>query len=291
MIEITVVIPSYNRKKLLARALDALKKQDLPQDRFEVIIVDDGSTDGTEKIVDNYRDKVKNLKYLRQEHKGPASARNLGIRQAKGETIAFTDSDCEVMPDWLKKILETFSNNRIIGIAGRVITERAHITPFTHQVVASGDDFASCNMAFKRSVLRELGGFDENFIFPCCEDTDLSLRVQRCGNIIYNKDVVVCHPPLKQTLIQFIRRIGVICEGQFLLCRKHPSLFLYRRSLLGVIRVVGLRMFWNDLVKNRYFIRRTPFQYLLYLFALFCQRVYLIYFLIGNYNRLKNIGG
>ncbi|MCD5383303.1 hypothetical protein LR066_00890, partial [candidate division WOR-3 bacterium] len=156
------------------------------------------------------------------------------------------------------------------------------------QVVASGDDFASCNMAFKRSVLRELGGFDENFIFPCCEDTDLSLRVQRYGSMVYNRAVIVSHPPVKQSFIQFVKRVKYSCEGQYLLSIKHPHIFRHRKPLLSVIRVIGIRSFMEDLTKNRPFIRRNPLLFFIYWLALIAQRAYLAYFLLTNHIRLKN---
>lgn len=288
MIEISVIIPTYNREKLIGGVLESLAEQTLPQGLYEVIVVDDGSVDNTRVVVEAFKSKIKNIKYLSREHGGLPSARNFGIGHTRGNVIAFTDSDCVAEPHWLREILKGFKDLNIVGIAGRVVTDLHIVTPFTHQVNVGSGDAAGCNMAFRRSALIELGGFDEDYYF-FCEDTDFFLRAQECGKVVYNGNAIVHHPPVRQTLIQFIGRIGPICEGQFLLCKRHPSVFLHRKPLLAVIRVVGLKMFWEDLRKNKYFIRRNPFLYLVYFLALVCQRVYLAYFLFANYDRVNRI--
>ncbi len=289
MIEISVIIPTYNREKLLVNVLESLIEQKLSQDLYEIIVVDDGSEDIIADVVEKFKGRIKYLKYLYQEHKGLPSARNFGIKNARGRFVAFTDTDCIVNKNWLYAILEGFRNSSIVGITGKVITNLESTTPFTHQVITKGRDAVGCNMAFRKSTLMESGGFDEEYAFVC-EDTDFFLRAQKYGSILFNKDMIVRHPPLQQTPAQFIKKIGKICEGQFMLCKKHPTVFLYRRPLLGVIRVVGIRMFWEDLRRNKRFFSHNPFLYLFYFFSLLCQRIYFIYFLFLNYKRLSKGG-
>ena len=98
---VTVVIPTYNRKGLLPRALTSVARQTRPPD--EVIVVDDGSTDDTEGLV---RREFPDVRYLQQENRGVAAARNRGIREAKGEWLAFLDSDDEWLPQKLTRQLD-----------------------------------------------------------------------------------------------------------------------------------------------------------------------------------------
>src|SRR5262245_6841972 len=109
--EFSVIIPARNRKNELVRCLDALILQEVSRECFEVIVCDDGSNDNLRPIVNEARRAGLNLKYLRQEPKGPAAARNLGIRLARGRIIAMTDSDTLPTRSWLKKLHEAFSEN------------------------------------------------------------------------------------------------------------------------------------------------------------------------------------
>ncbi len=112
---LSVIVPVYNANKTLSKLLDSICNQS-HQD-FELIIVDDCSTDGTPEIAQTYGCK---LIRLPQNH-GPAYCRNIGARNAKGNLLAFTDSDCEVDHDWLKNIQKHFSQNEIEAIMGKLI--------------------------------------------------------------------------------------------------------------------------------------------------------------------------
>jgi glycosyltransferase involved in cell wall biosynthesis len=89
MILYSVIVPAYNAESTIGKCLDALERQNIPRDEYEVIVVDDGSTDNMPGIVKRFP-----VKYISQQNKGPASARNRGAGEAKGEIILFTDSDC-----------------------------------------------------------------------------------------------------------------------------------------------------------------------------------------------------
>lgn len=101
MIRISVVIPSYNAASTLSRTLESLDTQTLERDDYEVFIVDDGSTDGSEELVGAYP----HFHLISQQNSGPGAARNNGTRRASGEIIAFTDADCVLPPDWLERNL------------------------------------------------------------------------------------------------------------------------------------------------------------------------------------------
>lgn len=195
----SVIVPTYNRQPLLEKCLQSLFSQSLAASDFEVIVVDDGSTDGTREYLLLLR--AANFRYLTQEHLGPASARNLGAKNALGKYLAFTDDDCLVPPNWLKTLAEAFEGMDEAGAVGGYleapdeILERnplAQLESFeTHVIYGAGREeylggFESPaggtnNVAYRRPLFEKLGGFDVNFPVPAGEDADLKLRTIAAG--------------------------------------------------------------------------------------------------------------
>jgi len=99
---LSVVIPTYNRLKTLQYVLEGFQKQTFPLNRFEVIVVDSMSNDGTEVFMQNFKPHF-HLRYIRQENRGRPGARNRGIQEAKGEVVLFNDADIIPQEDWLEK--------------------------------------------------------------------------------------------------------------------------------------------------------------------------------------------
>ena len=113
--KVSIIIPTYNRAKLLSRAIKSVLDQTFKD--FELIIVDDGSTDNTKGVVEEFQKKDSRIKYIWQENSGaPAKPKNTGIRQARGEYVAFLDDDDEWFPKKLEKQIELFEDN--IGFVG-----------------------------------------------------------------------------------------------------------------------------------------------------------------------------
>src|SRR3989344_1482686 len=136
MIEISVVIPTYNRKLLLRKILYSLGSQSFLSDKFEVIICDDGSSDGTKDVVNNLKMKLPHVVYHPQNNKGQATARNAGIKLAKGALIAFTDDDCLPHKNWLYALHRCFQEHpEAVGVEGKTITLGTEVTPLTSQIV------------------------------------------------------------------------------------------------------------------------------------------------------------
>ena len=113
-----MVIPTCNRPQSLARCLKSLTVLDYPREQFEVVIVDDGGKGPLDALVEDYSHEM-SLRHIRQENCGPASARNAGVRTARGRFIAFTDDDCAPAPDWLSSLQERFTQHPDCAIAGR----------------------------------------------------------------------------------------------------------------------------------------------------------------------------
>jgi glycosyltransferase involved in cell wall biosynthesis len=188
----SIIIPTHNRAALLPRLLAALEEQDYPN--FEVIVVDDGSTDETGAILGRWQREGRVA--LRQERsRGSYAARNLGWRRARGEIIAFTDDDCLPLPGWLAALVEVFQSGEIVGAQGVTLAQPGEVTPFTHQIEQTrpGPPYRTCNIGYRRSLLADLGGFDESFRWYA--DNILGLHARQQGTIALARDAVVLHPP------------------------------------------------------------------------------------------------
>ena len=121
---ISVVVPAYNAREAIAECLEALLHQTVPRDRYEVIVVDDGSSDGTAEVVRPY-----GVKLLQQANQGPAAARNLGVAHAQGEIILFTDADCAPHADWIEQLTRPLLDDEIVGSKGVYRTRQRGLLP------------------------------------------------------------------------------------------------------------------------------------------------------------------
>lgn len=168
----SIIIPTYNRRPILEKCLTALEQQPLPAntavDGYEVVVVDDGSTDGTVAWLQQTA-AFPHVRLVEQDHQGPAAARNLGIASAKGDTIIFIDSDLVVTPDFLRAHSETLQqeaehlgSDRLFTY-GRVINtcnfENPTAEPFK-VTDFSAAYFATGNVAIARHWLEKAGAFD-----------------------------------------------------------------------------------------------------------------------------------
>jgi GT2 family glycosyltransferase len=200
----SVIIPTYERPAQLASCLRALARQDYPPERFEVVIVDDGSATSPGKILDQFRESL-DLKLLEQKNTGPAGARNFGATRARGEFLAFTDDDCEPDALWLRALASSFAGNEERIIGGRTVnalprnpyseTSQAIIEVVYAHFNSDPQDarfFASNNFAVRAERFRELKGFDESFITS--EDREICARWRSRGwGLTYAPEAVVYH--------------------------------------------------------------------------------------------------
>lgn len=199
---VSVVIASRDRQELLSRVVGQL----LPQlrDGDELIVVDDSTTgDGVGASLDQ------RVRVLASGGRGPATARNLGWRMATGEVIAFTDDDVLVDRSWLAAIRSEFTAGAdLVAVEGRTVSRP--FDPLYEYSVES--DYAgnglTCNVAYRRSALEQVGGFDENFRFAHCEDVDLFMRARRIGRVEFSERMHVEHEPRPVIPAQFARRGG-----------------------------------------------------------------------------------
>ena len=189
----SVVIPMY-RGEHVEKLIEHLNCQ-VSKD-FEVIIVDAGRERGAELLS---KCKFK-LIYIFDEFAGAAKARNIGIKAAKGEVVAFTDDDCRPDADWLSRAKEHLEKKSVVGLEGFIYTNEAMMNDPDYRVVTNkgfpGLGFMTANLFIRREILETINGFDERFDKPHFrEDTDLGWRALECGLIPFAEDVRVYHPP------------------------------------------------------------------------------------------------
>ena len=220
---VSVVVPAYNEEKYLGRCLQSLRGQRYPAARFEVIVVDNASTDATAGIADRLGARVAS-----EPRKGVARARQTGFQEAQGRVVASTDADTVLPPDWLSRIAENFADPGLGGLYGPVqwFDGSRHQQwmlryPVTWGLVLSNQVGRSLwwgsNFAVRRDVFWQAGGFPVDW--AAGEDTDLSLRVNRIARVRFDPHLVV---------LSSSRRMG---EGWGLLQRSVVG--LPRRFLLG----------------------------------------------------------
>ena len=196
--EISIIIPTHNRSRSLLQTLESIGHLEYPRDKFEVIVVDDGSADSTSDVLAKFSRRTPfSLKYRSIKNKGVSSARNSGIRMARGEALVFTDDDCLLPADWLKN-LTAYLNSDDVGIVGGP-EEIPQAGPFLSRCVGyivnsfvgaaglfKGEGLRlgrfypkGCNMALPRKVLRKVGLFDEKLMRA--EEVELAYRVRKAG--------------------------------------------------------------------------------------------------------------
>ncbi|AZR74910.1 hypothetical protein BBF96_11420 [Anoxybacter fermentans] len=195
----SVIIPTYNRKAILEKTLKAITDQSVPNEIYEVIVIDDGSTDGTKEMVKKFNHRIR---YIYQENKGRAAARNHGIRIARGEIIIFIDSDIVVNHTFVEAHLQKHQKHEKAIVNGLVIntsnfedprSEKRKLTDYSRASFATG------NSSVRKKYLLKAGLFDEEFNQYGWEDLELGHRLLALGLIkIKANDAIGYHynPPV-----------------------------------------------------------------------------------------------
>ena len=189
MLELSVVIPTYNRKEVLKKTLETLFSQTYPKGSYEIIVVDDGSTDSTEEMLKSLKSPC-TLKYLRQapSKKGPAAANNLGIKNASGDFILFINDDIIASPELVEEHMKFHKKYKNIIVQGKVINVPSlEDLTLRHKGYACGYSdisfgyFTTWNASAPKKILIEAGLFDEDFVKLSWEDVEFGFRLRKRG--------------------------------------------------------------------------------------------------------------
>lgn len=202
----SVVVPTYNHADRLTTCLDALLRQDFPATDYEVVIVDDGSGDHTAEVVAGYARSDTRVRYLRQPNQGPAAARNLGARHARGALVLFTDDDCVPEPDWIREMQRPFLEDPLVmAVKGVYRTRQESLVARFAQIEFETryrrlarqpyiDFVDTYSAAFRRDLFLDLEGFDVSFPEANNEDVEFSYRMAARGcRMVFNPRAVVYH--------------------------------------------------------------------------------------------------
>lgn len=259
--KISVVVATFNRQESLKGLLESLTKQTLSADQFEVVVVNDGSTDGTVEVLRQYLSRFRRLEILDLKNQGPGGARNAGARKARGKYLAFTDDDCLTAPDWLEQLVRVFERTGAVGVQGRTTTDHSARSPLTHQVEVLSPRLTSmptCNAAYLKSAFDASGGFDESFRFAHDEDADLAWRVEDLGKMVFAPEVHVIHPPRRDKFMKRARWVRGL-ESEFLLYYKNPE--KYRKYVKSPSP--WLTIYWKMFVVWQFSSAKASCKYLL----------------------------
>jgi glycosyltransferase involved in cell wall biosynthesis len=225
-LRISVVLPTYNRSGLMATCIASLEAQTLAASAYEIVVVDDGSTDDTARVAASIRSASRaQLTYVLGAHGGPAAARNLGIRTARAPIVAFIDDDCTADSSWLQEILRPFDTSGTTGVEGAVLRGLG-CTPFTHFVEnLHGRLYLTANVAYRRDALLAIHGFDESYHHAAAEDWDLAFRlIQRGGRIVFQPTAQVIHAAVPVSGRYFVDRVRER-ESGLRLYKRYPELW------------------------------------------------------------------
>ncbi|RJP62067.1 MAG: glycosyltransferase [Candidatus Auribacter fodinae] len=201
---VSVVVPAYNAAATIGQCIESLISQTYPKEKLEILIIDNNSSDETADIIRSYP-----VTYLSESNQSRSAARNKGIRHARGDIIAFTDSDCAAQHDWLEKGVQPFEDEWIGGVGGpilaynpstwieraqdilRIFNQEETISP--ERVEAGTAVIATPNALYRKDALLAAGLFDERL--KGAEDYDLSYKIQRITDysFAYQPDAITYH--------------------------------------------------------------------------------------------------
>ena len=199
---VSVVVPTFNRGARLSRCLDSLVNQTYPKDRYNIIIVNDGSHDTTEDVLREYEKKATcGFIWITQENQGIAGATNTGIARSNADVICFTGDDCIAESDWITHLIRGFTDDSVGAVGGRIESYQP-LTSLQRYVEDSGilnqkrfmlhNKLLSGNAAYRRRILADIHGFDN--LLVACVDADVSIKTQLLGyKLQYVPDAVVYH--------------------------------------------------------------------------------------------------
>lgn len=238
--KVSVVVPTAKRPDALSKCLDSLLKQTFPRESYEIIVVFDGAKPSSEFVesVADYNIVVVGSK----KNKGPAAARNKGIKEAQGEVIAFTDDDCMVDKNWVRIMYEAhikFADVACVG--GNTVTRKDNMPARISQNLSNESMFfkdfpiyfPTCNISFKRGVFKHMT-FNETFKFPAGEDLEFGWRLLKEGyKLKYVPQAAVLHNCHTGGVKSYIRQSYLYGRGNYTVALLHPDHVLLKALKTG----------------------------------------------------------
>ena len=231
----SVIIPAYQAATVLPKCLSALQQQTIDRTQYEIIVVDDGSTDGTAAVAEQTLCGFPAAKIIHAEHGGPAHARNLGAWAAEGDLLLFADADCEPISGWIESFAHAFTDPFVSGAKGTYATrQRSLVARFVQQEYQERydrtsrqekidfiDTYSAC---YRRDVFVQNRGFDAvSFPTMAVEDQELSFRLAERGHrLVFVPEALVYHQHLTSA-IRYFRRKYNISHWKMYLLQRYPG--------------------------------------------------------------------
>jgi GT2 family glycosyltransferase len=237
---VSVVVCSYNAERTMEACLLSLETLDYPD--YEVIVVNDGSTDRTLEIAERFPF----CRIISQPNKGLSAARNVGAEAATGEIVAYTDSDCVADPDWLTYLVAKMETSNLAACGGpnfpppedNLVPAAVAVSPGgpTHVLISDevAEHIAGCNMAFRRDALLALGGFDPVYR-AAGDDVDICWRFQDAGHTIGFSPAAIVWHFRRNTVGAYLKQQRGYGKAEALVYAKHP----FRFNLFGQAKWLG----------------------------------------------------
>ena len=226
---VSIVVPTFNGALRIEACLDALQRQQTER-AFQILVVDDGSTDGTAGIVKQFA----GVRVIHQPNAGPAAARNRGAREAGASILLFTDDDCIPAQNWIDAMLAPFTDPEVVGAKGVYRTRQKPIIARFVQIEYEDkyrlmspekdiDFIDTYSAAFRRDRFLEMGGYDTSFPVACAEDVELSYRMSARGwKMRFVPDAMVGHTH-PERLESYLRKKYKFAYWRMLAVRKNPA--------------------------------------------------------------------
>jgi GT2 family glycosyltransferase len=263
-VHVSVVVPVRDRSDLMIRCLDSLTAQDFPGENYEIIVCDDGSTMNLSAAVSMFRPGPPNVRLVRQDCRGPAAARNLGIRESNSPIVLFVDSDVIADKGLIRHLVAALRENPgWAGAEASLLPVGGAQNPMWEGPAATnGGRFHTAAIAYRRDALVVAGGLDETFPLPACEDVELAARILPLGEIGFVPDAKAWHPRRKMEI--YTRWRSRLHWKYLVILAKRYGFLAFPERKIG--RFSRLRVAWaavvslplGRLLKALHWMRRSP---------------------------------
>jgi len=245
---VTIIVPVYNGERTIAKCLDSLVHQDYEPALFDIVVVENGSTDQSKSIIEQFP-----VILVQCEKKGPAYARNFGAKYSQADILAFTDADCIADPNWLRELVKPYSQNQdIAGCGGRIEAAIDQYSTVEEQFcqkknllcnyLSGSHEYLphlyTANASYRKAIFDLVGGFNSNLL--TAEDVDLSWRVQLISGkqLEYVDQAIIYHHhrSTRKALARQYRQYGF---GEILIDTLYRDAENYPRALGYQLRLIG----------------------------------------------------
>ena len=288
---ISIIVAVKNAEKYVRKCIDSLLNQSYPADKYEIIVVDGLSSDGTWTILQELKKRNPELRIFKNLKENAAAGRNIGVRNAKGEYVAFIDGDAVADTNWLENISKTFGDVGAVGVGGpdllppdsayisRVIgmimasplASGGKLNPSVQHIMSPKSAYVkhipTCNLCLKKDVVEKLGYFDEGFVFAAGEDLEFNTRLTLAGYKLYYSPLIRVAHYRKRDIHAFAKQIYKWAKVKAAIIKKHgmtnPS---YLSPVFGFVFLMMLFLTTLYLDKLSFF----------FLFLLFCVAIYVL---------------